>query len=176
MKKILEIGGFIAGAVLVLFGVAVIVLGVNGRSTVNSSLSQEKIVGTSDMTPSGIKDEATKAGLTGISFPSCSVAGKAITNGSTARCFAQYMQIHALEATGGLYYAQMGRYATADGKPVGTNDTTKAVQKNGQPVANSARDVWVTETALTTALNVSYMASQLSLFSIVVGVALLLAG
>jgi hypothetical protein len=48
--------------------------------------------------------------------------------------------------------------------------------KNGQPVANSARDIWVTETALTTALNVSYMASQLALFSIVVGVALLLAG
>ena len=69
MKKILEIGGFIAGAVLVLFGVAVIVLGVNGRSTVNSSLSQEKIVGTSDMTPSGIKDEATKAGLTGHQLP-----------------------------------------------------------------------------------------------------------
>ena len=70
----------------------------------------------------------------------------------------------------------MGRYATANGKPIGTNDATKAVQANGQPVANSARDIWVTETALTTALNVSYMASQLSLFSIVIGVALLLAG
>ena len=44
------------------------------------------------------------------------------------------------------------------------------------PPRNSARDIWVTETALTTALNVSYMASQLSLFSIVVGFALLLAG
>jgi hypothetical protein len=95
---------------------------------------------------------------------------------STARTFAQYMRVHTLEATGGLTYAQMGRYATANGSPAGTNDTTKAVMKNGQPVANSARDIWVTETALTTALNVSYMASQLALFSIVVGVALLLAG
>jgi len=34
----------------------------------------------------------------------------------------------------------------------------------------------VTETALTTALDSSYMASQLSLFGIVVGVALLLSG
>ena len=49
-------------------------------------------------------------------------------------------------------------------------------RSNGQPTANSARDVWVTETALTTALNVSYMATQLSLFSIVIGIALLLAG
>jgi hypothetical protein len=176
MKKLLEIGGFVAGAVLAIFGIAAIVLALNGQSTVNSSLKAEKITGSPDMTPAAIKDEATKAGLTGISFPSCSVAGKAVTGGSTARCFAQYMRIHTLEATGGLTYAQMGRYATADGKPIGTNDPTQAVQKNGQPVANGARDIWVTETALTTALNVSYMATQLSLFSIVVGVALLLAG
>jgi multisubunit Na+/H+ antiporter MnhC subunit len=34
----------------------------------------------------------------------------------------------------------------------------------------------VTETALTTALNVSYMAERLSVFGIVVGIALLLTG
>jgi hypothetical protein len=34
----------------------------------------------------------------------------------------------------------------------------------------------VTQTALATALNVSYMASALSLFSLIVGIALLLAG
>jgi hypothetical protein len=45
-----------------------------------------------------------------------------------------------------------------------------------QPVANQARDIWVTETALTTALNTSYMADRLGLFGIVVGVALLLSG
>ena len=36
--------------------------------------------------------------------------------------------------------------------------------------------MWVTETALATALQSSYMASQLSLFAIVTGVALLLTG
>jgi hypothetical protein len=36
--------------------------------------------------------------------------------------------------------------------------------------------VWVTETALATALNTSYMAEQLSIFGIVVGIALLLSG
>jgi hypothetical protein len=161
MKKVLEIGGFISGAILIAFGVAVIALGASGRSTVNDSLKQEQIVGTPDMTPTLIKQEAAKA-------------GKAITNGSLARTFAQYMRIHTLMATGGQPYAQMPRYATADGK--GTNDATKALQSKGQPVANGARDIWVTETALTTALNVSYMASQLSLFSIVIGVALLLTG
>ena len=48
--------------------------------------------------------------------------------------------------------------------------------KTKQPVSNGARNVWATETALTTALNTSYMASQLALFAIVVGIALLLSG
>jgi hypothetical protein len=43
-------------------------------------------------------------------------------------------------------------------------------------VSNAARNVWVTETSLATALNMSYMAERLSLFSIIIGVALLLAG
>ena len=68
----------------------------------------------------------------------------------------------------------MPRYATADGK--GTNDAAAALQSNGRPVDNAARNVWVTETALSTALNVSYMADQLGNFGIVVGIALLLSG
>ena len=41
---------------------------------------------------------------------------------------------------------------------------------------NPARNVWVTETALSTALNTSYMAEQVSLFGIAVGGAFLLVG
>lgn len=176
-RRLFEWGGIAAGVVLIAFGIGAIVMGFQGRSTVTDSLKQEKIVGSSDMTPAAIKTEATQAGLTGVSFPTCNVANKAINDGSSARCFAEYMRIHALESTGGLTYAQMGRYATADGKPTGTNDTNAAVKdSNGQPVANGTRNVWVTETALTTALNSAYMASQIALFGIVVGVALLLSG
>jgi hypothetical protein len=46
----------------------------------------------------------------------------------------------------------------------------------GGPVPNPARNVWITETALTTALNASYMAEQISLFGIAVGAVLLLVG
>jgi hypothetical protein len=62
------------------------------------------------------------------------------------------MRIHALEASGGLTYSQLPRYATSNGK--GTNDPAKATQnpKTGQPVGNPARNIWVTETALSTAL------------------------
>ena len=49
--------------------------------------------------------------------------------------------------------------------------------ESGQPVSNAARNTWVTETALSTALNMSYMATGVSIFAIVVGVAqLILAG
>lgn len=185
MRKVFEIGGLVAGLVLIVFGVVAIVMGVNGQSTVSDSLKQQKIVGSADMTPAGIKAEAQKSGLKNISFPSCSVANKTVNSGSRARCFAQYMQIHALEATGGFYYSQMGMYTAKPGTPKaqlepggGTSNSAFALldPKTQQPVQNGARNVWVTETALTTALNASYMAAQLALFGIVVGVALLLSG
>jgi phosphinothricin acetyltransferase len=43
-------------------------------------------------------------------------------------------------------------------------------------VDNPRRQAWITQTALGTALNVSYMAERLSFFSIVIGIALLLTG
>src|SRR6266536_43979 len=178
VKKLLEYGGLAAGVVLFVFGIVAIVMAFNGRSTVNSSLKNEYIVGTPDMTPAAIKAEATKAklDLSKIQLPTCTVANKAISSGADARCFAKYMRIHTFEATGGQTYAQMGRFLTAAGKP--TNDAKAAAidPKTKQPVENGLRNLWVTETALTTALNVSYLASQIALFSIVVGVALVLSG
>jgi len=177
VRRLFEIGGIVAGVVLVGFGVAVIVLALHGRSTVQSSLDDEKIVGSEDMTPDAIRQAVQEAGLQNVDIPSCSVAGEPIDTGDEARCFASYMRIHALESTGGLTYAEMGRFATPDGKPAGTNDAAAAAKDDqGQPVSNNARNIWVTETALSTALNMSYMATQLSLFSLVVGIALLLTG
>ena len=176
MRKLFEIGGLVAAVVLIAFGATALVMGVNGGNTVRDSLKLEQITGTPDMTPTAIRAEAAKAGLdvATISFPTKSVAGLEINTGDRARTFAGYMRIHTLEATGGQPYAIMGRYATADGK--GTNDAAKALQANGRPVDNPARNIWITETALTTALNTSYMASQLALFGIVTGIAFLLTG
>jgi hypothetical protein len=176
MRKTLEIGGLVAAVVMIGFGIGSLVMSINGRDTVQHSLKLEGIVGSSDMTPSAIKAEAGKTlANVNVDWPTCSVADKAVNTGDRARCFAQYMRIHTLEATGGQTYAQMPRYATADGK--GTNDSTQALKDaKGQPVDNGLRNLWVTETALTTALNTSYLAEQISLFGIVVGVALLLAG
>jgi hypothetical protein len=187
MRKALEIGGFIAAAVLIVFGVVAISMGINGRDTVNKNLTNEYIVGSPDMTPSAIKSEAQKAGIASkvTVWPTQSVANQKIDTGARARLMAEYMRIHTLEATNGYTYSQMGIYTAKPGTPKaqlmpggGTDNPQFAAidPKTQQPVQNGARQIWVTYTALGTALNTSYMASQLALFGIVVGIALLLTG
>jgi hypothetical protein len=160
-RKFFEYGGWIAGAVLIVFGVIAIVMGVNGRSEVRDALAAQKITATPDAA------EITNGKLQ---------PGEPIKTGAQAKQFAKVMEHHALEATKGQHYAEMGRFLTTSGQP--TSDEAQAAKdpKTGQPVENGLRNLWVTETALTTALNMSYMAEQLSLFGIVVGVALLLTG
>src|SRR5260221_743361 len=176
MRKLFEIGGFAATAVLVVFGVVAITMGVNGRSTVHNSLALEQISGTPDMNATAIGAEAKQAGLSAsIGLRTADIAGKPINTGQRARDFASYMRIHALEASGGLTYSQLPRYASTDGK--GTSDLTKALRSpSGQPLDNPVRNTWITETALTTALNASFLAENVALFGIVVGIALLLTG
>ncbi len=177
--RLLKFGGLAAGVVLILFGIGSLALGIDARMTVEDELSAEKIVGSPDMSPEGIAPGVQEAGLDDVEIPDCDVAEEEIDTGEEARCFSQYMRIHALESSGGLTYAEMGRFLSADdpSDPAGTSDEAAALKDDdGNPVPNAARNTWVTETALSTALNVSYMASQISLFSIVVGIALVLTG
>ena len=207
MRKALQIGGIVAGLILVGFGIAATVLGIKGGNTVNSNLSQEFIVGTPDMTPTAIQPEvkaiqaqqqkiaaaqkkanvpaAQQTTFTTVEAPDCSVAGETVDDGNSALCFGKYMRIHALSASSGLTYSQMGRYAAKPDAPPqstdfngGTNDPKYAQTdpQTNQPVSNGARNLWVTETSLSTALFLAYTGSQISLFGIVVGIALLLSG
>jgi hypothetical protein len=175
-KKLFQYAGVAASAVLIAFGIGAIVAGISGHNTVRDNLSKEQIVGTPDMTPSAIAAEAKAAGLKNVDLPTCSVAGKSIDTGSEARCFASYMRVHALEATGGQVYAEMGRYMGKDGKPTDDVKAAAVDPKTKKPVENGARNIWVNETALSTALNTSYFAESVSLFSVIMGVALLLVG
>lgn len=185
MRKLFEIGGVVAAIVLIAFGAAAIVLGVNGKNTVGIELRFQQITGTPDMTPAAITAEAKTSGLNvaTIPIPTCTVANVAVTNGDQARCFGQYMRIHTLEATHGYTYSQMGIYTALPNTPKsqlmpggGTENPQYAPIVNGQPEQNAPRQIWVTYTALTTALNSSYMAEQMANFGIVVGIALLLSG
>lgn len=166
MRKLFDIGGIIAGVVLIVFGAAAIYMGVDGRATVRDSLEQEQI------TIGSIDDPV-------VARFASEYAGQQVTNGDQARAFAQVIRGHTLKITGGLTYAQMGRFVSADDPKsmAGTSDETAALKDDqGNPVPNAARNTWVTATALSTALNTSYMAERLALFGIVVGIALLLTG
>ena len=176
MKKLFAYGGIAASIILIAFGIGAAWVGVSGRDQVRSNLKLERITGTPDMTPAAIKGEATKAGLKNVSLPSCTVANQAINTGARAHCFASYMRIHALEATGGQVYAQLGQYLDKSGKATSDKALAAKDPKTGQPVANPIRNVWITETALSTALNQAFFAEQVSYFGIVTGIALLLTG
>ena len=177
-RKMFEYGGLAAGIVLIAFGIGALLMSFDARSTTRDEIAREQIVGSEDMSPSGIQAGIDEAGLT-VSAPSCDVAGEAIDTGEEARCFSQYLRIHALESSGGLTYAEMGRFVAADDpeNPAGTSDEEAALtDEEGNPVPNNARNTWITATSLSTALNVSYMAERLALFGIVVGIALILTG
>jgi F0F1-type ATP synthase membrane subunit c/vacuolar-type H+-ATPase subunit K len=177
-RKLFEYGGLAAGIVLIAFGIGALIMSLDARSTVQDELARENIVGSEDMSPSGIQPGIDEAGLD-VSAPDCDVADEPIDSGDEARCFSQYMRIHALESSGGLTYAEMGRFLAADDpeNPAGTSDEEAALlDEEGNPVPNAARNTWVTETSLSTALNLSYMAEQLALFGLVVAIALILTG
>lgn len=176
MRKGFIYGGVAAGVILVVLGVGLTVVGATGRSDVRDRLAGEQIVGTPDMTPDATRAALEDAGLTDIEVPDCSAADEEVDTGSEAECFAQYMRIHALESTGGQVYAEMPRAVDEEtGDPV-PDDQAAAALENGTAIDNPQRQIWITETALGTALNTSYFAEQVALFSIAMGIALILVG
>ena len=164
--KALRIGGYISGGTLIVFGIAVIVLGIWGFAFTRDHIERENIV----FGP--IEDPA-------VAEHASDWAGEPVDTGRKALAQAEIMREHTISGTGGLTYAEMGRYQSADdpSNPAGTNDEAAAAKdENGEPISNSARNTWVTETALATALDMGFMSEMLSIFSIIVGVALLLTG
>ena len=154
MSKLFRYGGVAASIVLIAFGIGAVVVGINGRDQVRSDLAREQIVGTPDST----------------------IPNQKVDTGSEAQAFAKVMRKHTMEATGGLTYAQMPRFMGEDGKPTSDEKAAAVDPKSGKPVDNPARQIWVTETALTTALNTAYFAESVAVFAIVMGVALMLVG
>ena len=176
MSRPFRLAGIVAGLVLVGFGVGAILIGLAGRDEVNATIKQEQIVGGPDMTPALIAVKAEEAGLH-VALPTCNVAGVAITNGGQAKCFAG---LHAhpcprsdrrqdLRADAPVRHR---RRAVARA----TRPRPSRIQERQRPQSNPARQIWISETALGTALNTSYFASSVGTFAIVMGAALLLTG
>lgn len=153
-RKIWEYGGIAASIMLIVIGAGAIALGAWGFNQVRDELARENIVGT----------------------PDSSIPGQKVDTGSEAREFAAVMRRHTLESTEGRTYAEMGRFLTPTGEETSDEAAAAKDPKTGQPVQNGLRNLWVTETALTTALNMAYMGERLSVFGIVMGIALMLVG
>jgi hypothetical protein len=154
MNRFFRYGGIVASMILIAFGIGSIVVGLDGRNTVRSDLAREQIVGTPDST----------------------IPNQLVNTGSEAQAFAAVMRKHTLEATDGQTYAQMGRFLDTSGKPTNDEKLAAADPKTKAPVANPARNIWVTSTALTTALNTAYFAEGVATFVMAIGFALLLVG
>ncbi|HXQ87659.1 MAG: hypothetical protein WB684_01395 [Gaiella sp.] len=164
--RLLRIGGYISGGILIVLGLVVIVLGVWGFSFTRDHIEREGIT-FGPATDPAVQEHAEQW------------AGEPVDTGRKALAQAEIMREHTLSGSGGLTYAQLGRYQSAENPsdPAGTNDEAAAAKdENGEPISNSARDTWVTETALATALDMGFMSEMLSIFSIIVGIALLLTG
>jgi hypothetical protein len=154
MRRLFEYGGIAAGAILIALGIGATTIGALGVNEVRDNLAREQIVGT----------------------PDSMIPGQKVNTGAEAKAFADVMRKHTLESTEGQVYSQMGRYLDENGQA--TNDEAAAAKDptTGQPVANQARNIWVTETALTSALNMAFFAERVAFFSIAMGIALLLSG
>ena len=153
-SKLFQYAGIAASVVLIAFGIGAIYMGIDGRSMVRSNLAAEQIVGTEDST----------------------IPGQKVDTGSEAKAFAAVMRKHTLEATGGQTYAQMGRFLDANGQPTNDEKAAAISPQTKKPVENGLRNMWVNETALSTALNTAYFAESVATFAIVMGIALILAG
>ena len=96
-----------------------------------------------------VRDDLAREQIVGTD--DSTIPGQKVDTGSEAQAFAAVIRKHTLEATGGKTYAQMDR-------------------------EDPQREMWITSTALSTALNTAYFAESVATFAIVMGVAMLLTG
>jgi hypothetical protein len=160
MRKWFAYGGIAASVILIAFGAGAVTIGVMGFNEVRDEITVQNITATDDA-----------AELTGGTLQ----PGEKITTGAEAKAFADIIEHHTLEATEGERYSEMGRFLTPTGEDT-SDEAAAAKTPEGRPVENGLRNMWVTETALTTALNTAFFAERVAVFSIVMGVALLLTG
>ena len=156
MKPFTKYGGIVASIILIAFGIGSIV---DGR---------QRTLRGPQHAQAGADRRHARHGQ--------AIANKPVDTGAKAKLFAAGIRKHTLEATGGQLYSQMGQFLTPAGKQTSDAKAAAIDKTTGKPVPNAARNIWVTETALSTALSTSFFAESVAKFAIVMGFALLLAG
>ena len=97
---------------IIAFGAGAIGIGAWGINTVRDNLARENIVGT----------------------PDSSIPGQKVDTGSEAKAFAAVMRKHALEASDGQTYAEMGRFLDKNGNQTSDEALAAKDPETGQPV------------------------------------------
>lgn len=151
MKKLFPVMLILLGVVFAGSGIYTVYRGFDAKDQVKTELVAQNIT-----TP----DDA-------------SIPGVQVNNVSSARSMADIIGHHAEEATGGVTYAEMGRFMAANGDPAGTSDEAAALMgDDGKPVANALRNTAFQASALRTSLYTSVMAFEIS--NLVVGLGLMI--
>lgn len=140
MSSFLRLSAFFA----IIAGIILIFGGIWGIKFTYQNIEQEKIVTPED----------------------ASIPNTPVGDPFTLKSQADVIRKHALGMTGGKTYSQMPRQVESvdeNGKPV--------LDKEGKPVMipNKARDIWITVTALTTALHLGILTYAFSAFTILMG-------
>ena len=157
----LQVAGIAAGIVLIAIGIGSIVTGLNGRTDVHDNLGLEKITGPR-YDPQGHRGGSEGSGPEGRR--AAHVLGRRYSR-SKQQPRQVLRELHPDPRPRGhrrphlLADGPVPR--RADGKE--TSDKAAAGKDPNRPaLPNSARNVWVTATALTTALNTSYFAESVA--------------
>jgi len=156
MKKAFPILLMLLGLVFAGAGTYTMYRGFDAKSEVKDQLVAQDI----QTTPDAQKLVGIAPGLT-------------VNSSHRAEKMAEIINHHSLEASGGLTYSQMGRFAVASGDPAGTNDEKVALKgADGSPVANPLRNTLFQASALRTSLYTSVMAFNVA--DLVVGLGLMI--
>ncbi len=153
MKKAFPIALVIVGLVFLGAGVYVTVRGFDAKDQVRAELLAQNITTTED----------------------ASIPNARVDDAATADSMANIIGVHALEATGGQTYAELGRFLAADGGD--TSDEAAALKDSeGNPVPNPLRNVAFQASALQTSLHTAHMAFNVADLSIGLGVLIAVLG
>jgi hypothetical protein len=149
MKKLFPIALMVLGLVFVGSSAYTVVRGFDAKNQVREELIAQHIT-----TP----DDA-------------SIPGARVDDPTTAKSMAEIIEVHALEATDGRTYSEMGRFLAVDGGD--TDDPAAAVTgADGKPVANPLRNTAFQASSLRTSLYTSVMAFEVG--NLVIGLGLMI--
>lgn len=143
--------GTVLSVLIVLIGVFLVMAGCIGIGYTYKNVAQEKIITPGD-----------------ASKPNIPVKGPL-----TLKVQADTIRKHVLKITGGKTFAEMPREV-----PKTDEKGNVILDDSGQPIMvnNSARDIWITATTLTTALNLAILAYSVSGLAVLTGVSLISTG